>query len=37
MDHVSIYQILLRFDALLLEEFSHRDESVASQLQYRDD
>ena len=30
MCNISIYQILLSFDALLNEEFSHRDETEAS-------
>ena len=37
MCNISIYQILLSFDALLFEEFSHRDETEASLLENRND
>lgn len=34
MCNISIYQILLSFNALLYEEFSHRDETEASLLYF---
>lgn len=35
--HICIYQILLRFDALFLEEFSYRDKAEAFLPKNRDD